>query len=306
MRTPRLALGLFVYNGQQHLAAAVESLLSQSMGDFVLDISDNGSTDQTEDICRSYAAADDRVHYVRHDQNRGPTWNTNFVTQVSPDTEFFKWCAHDDVCEPTYLEQCVTELDFLPEVVVSHTRARYIDEQGDEIMRSFRQQDFTDDRPWMRFREVLLGEHDYTFIFGVIRRSALRRIRPFQSVYAGDAVLLAELAFQGRFAELPDHLCANRVHTARATASLPKGRSARTWAEWFGGSSRFALWHTWEALRQGISMAPLDAMAKARSYGVLADWMALRWKGLGWELASDGREAVAQRITAIGRGKPAR
>ena len=154
MTPPRVAIGLVVYNGQRHLAAAIESLLSQTMEDFVLDISDNASTDQTEEICRSYAAADSRVRYVRQEENHGPTWNHNFVAQASPDIELFKWCADDDVYEPTYLERCVAELDERPELVACHSRVRYINERGEELMRSFRQLNFTDDRPWVRFEQV--------------------------------------------------------------------------------------------------------------------------------------------------------
>ena len=162
MNTPRLAIGLYVYNGERHIVAAIDSLLSQTMGDFVLDISDNASTDLTEKICRSYAAADSRVRYIRHDQNRGPTWNFNFVEHASPETELYKWCAHDDVYDPTYLEKCVAELDRRPEVVACHSRVRYINDNGDELMRSFRQMDFTDDRPWVRFNQVLLRPHDHS------------------------------------------------------------------------------------------------------------------------------------------------
>ena len=78
-----------------------------------------------------------------------------FVERASPDTELFKWCAHDDVYEPTYLERCVAELDERPEVVACHSRVRYINERGDELMRSFRQLDYTDDRPWVRFNQIL-------------------------------------------------------------------------------------------------------------------------------------------------------
>ena len=73
MTAPRVAVGLFVYNGERHIRAAIDSLLGQTMEDFVLDISDNASTDLTEEICRSYMAADPRVRYVRQPENRGLT-----------------------------------------------------------------------------------------------------------------------------------------------------------------------------------------------------------------------------------------
>ena len=57
---PRVSIGLPVYNGQDYLAAAIDSLLAQSFTDFELIISDNGSTDRTPEICRQYAARDKR------------------------------------------------------------------------------------------------------------------------------------------------------------------------------------------------------------------------------------------------------
>jgi glycosyltransferase involved in cell wall biosynthesis len=298
MTPPRVAIGLVVYNGQRHLAAAIESLLSQTMNDFVLDISDNASTDQTEEICRSYAATDSRIRYVRHDENHGPTWNHNFVARASPDTELFKCCADDDVHEPTYLERCVAELDERPELVACHSRVRYINERGEELMRSFRQLNFTDDRPWVRFEQVWVRPHDFSIAFAVIRRSALDRIRPYQPVYNSDAIMLAELAFLGPFGEVPDHLFLNRMHPGRATAVIRRGRTRQKWAQWFGGSNRFPLWHTLASLHRSISLAPLDPMARVHCYGVVAKWMKSEWTGFGLDVVIDGPQVVRERITA--------
>ena len=75
---PRLSIGLPVYNGENYLAAAIESLLGQTYGDFELIISDNASTDGTEDICRGYAAQDPRIRYCRQPQNIGGAPNHNY------------------------------------------------------------------------------------------------------------------------------------------------------------------------------------------------------------------------------------
>ena len=68
---PKITLGLLVYNGERYLAQTIDSLLSQTYEDFVLLISDNASTDGTEGICRSYAALDSRISYVRQNENIG-------------------------------------------------------------------------------------------------------------------------------------------------------------------------------------------------------------------------------------------
>lgn len=296
MKPQKIAIGLSVYNGELHLAAAVDSLLSQTMGGFVLNISDNASTDGTEEICRKYEATDPRVRYIRHGENRGPRWNSNFVAQVSTETEYFKWCAHDDVYDPPYLERCVAELEKLPEIVACHSRTRYINERGEELMRSFRPLEFTDPRPWVRLQQILLSPHDYSYGFAVIRRSALKRIRPFQPVFAADAVVLAELAFQGPFGLVPEHLFANRMHPKRATAVISRGRAPQVWAKWFGGSSRFPLFHTFVALRKSIASSDLGPEDKARCYGVLAKWMARHSSGFGLELFTDGPQLVSQKV----------
>jgi glycosyltransferase involved in cell wall biosynthesis len=57
-----LTIGFPVYNGGALLSRALESLLKQTYPDFVLHISDNGSTDDTARLCRQFAAQDAFLH----------------------------------------------------------------------------------------------------------------------------------------------------------------------------------------------------------------------------------------------------
>ena len=68
---PRLSIGLPVYNGEEYLAEAFDALLGQTYEDFELVVSDNASTDGTQDICRKYAARDSRIRYIRLPRNIG-------------------------------------------------------------------------------------------------------------------------------------------------------------------------------------------------------------------------------------------
>ena len=77
---PRVSIGLPVFNGEQFLPEAVDSLLRQTYSDFELVISDNGSTDCTETICRDYAAKDRRVRYYRGGQLISTDNNPRSVT----------------------------------------------------------------------------------------------------------------------------------------------------------------------------------------------------------------------------------
>ena len=78
-RAPRVSVGMPVYNSEAYLREAVDSILSQSFADFELIISDNASTDSTEEICRAYASQDRRVRYLRSSVNIGANGNYNNV-----------------------------------------------------------------------------------------------------------------------------------------------------------------------------------------------------------------------------------
>ncbi len=119
---PRVTLGMPIYNSQDSIRTALDSLLAQTFTDFELVISDNASTDQTEAICREYAARDPRIRYVRQPQNRGSTFNFNFVLAQARASDFFMWTCDDNLWDRTCLEKFVAVFERQKDasLVVSH------------------------------------------------------------------------------------------------------------------------------------------------------------------------------------------
>lgn len=72
-----VSICLTTYNRASVLPATLNSLLEQSFGEFELVISDDCSTDETEEICRDYMAMDRRVKYFRNPQNLKMPGNLN-------------------------------------------------------------------------------------------------------------------------------------------------------------------------------------------------------------------------------------
>ena len=101
--TPRVSIGLPVFNGGQHIRETIESLLVQTFSDFELIISDNASTDNTEIICLKYAATDQRIRYFRHTDNLGAAANFKFVFDKARG-EYFTWTGCDDTRSTNFLE----------------------------------------------------------------------------------------------------------------------------------------------------------------------------------------------------------
>lgn len=103
--SPKISIGLPVYNGEKYIATAIKSILSQSFTDFELIISDNGSEDLTEEIIRQYISQDNRIKYFRHKKNKGSNYNFDFVRQKAVG-KYFMWAAHDDTWSTDHLEIC--------------------------------------------------------------------------------------------------------------------------------------------------------------------------------------------------------
>mgnify|MGYP006166545089 FL=1 len=106
---PKIVIGMPVYNASKFIHNAITSLLNQSYKNFILIISDNGSTDNTKSICENFLEKDKRIRYIRHDKNRGFAWNFNFVLNQT-NSEYFMWAGADDIWHPHFIRK---NLNFL-------------------------------------------------------------------------------------------------------------------------------------------------------------------------------------------------
>jgi len=235
-RNPKVTVGLAVYNGEKYLGEAIDSVLAQTFRDFELVISDNASTDSTEEICRAYVARDARVRYFRAPQNRGAAWNFNHTLDLAQG-EYVKWLAHDDVIGPDYLARTVEALDRDPALVVCHSRTDIIDSRGDLVhgdcsgnLAAFELQGTTPQselvrlktvgspRPHRRFLGVLVYSVRCYEVFGLIRAAQMRKtgLRPY---FSGEKVFLADLSLLGAFHEIPEVLSFSRWHPDRFSSN---------------------------------------------------------------------------------------
>lgn len=129
-RAPLVSIGMPVFNGERTLCPALDSLLGQTFADFELIISDNASTDRTEEICRARAARDARVRYLRQERNIGSHGNFRFVLQQALGQDFM-WAAVDDLWAPTFVEENLHILATEPDVVASMSKVRLLPARRD-------------------------------------------------------------------------------------------------------------------------------------------------------------------------------
>lgn len=266
---PKVTIGLPVRNGERFLERQIDSLLAQDLGDFELVISDNASSDATEQICRRYAAQDERVRYHRTEVDRGLAWNWNRTFELAT-TPYFKWAAHDDEHEPTFLSRCVEVLDADPSVVCCHTASVDIDEDGVVLAHYPARTLPASPSPHIRFGDVLRPYPCFQ-IYGVIRREALAQTRLHRPVPEIDHVLIAELALLGRLVEVDEPLFRRREHAARSVRAYPSLKAR--WALYNGAAGTSPSWPT---VRLNREMALVVARSPVEGRERLLCWMALR------------------------------
>lgn len=124
---PKVSIGLPVYNGARYVREALDSLLAQTFTDFELIVSDNASTDETEGICREYAARDSRIRYIRQPVNRGAMGNFLFVLEEARGP-YFMWAAGDDRWDPRWVGALVSQHG--PGVVVAFGSVTSFEDDG--------------------------------------------------------------------------------------------------------------------------------------------------------------------------------
>jgi glycosyltransferase involved in cell wall biosynthesis len=276
-----------VYNGAQYLGSTLDSLLAQTHQDFQIWISDNGSTDDTPAVAEAYTGRDPRIHYERHPQNQGAAWNFNYTRKFATGP-YFKWAAHDDLHEPTYLIRCIEALEAAPDAVISQPRTVFIDDLGQELLRSFRVNDWDDPNPAVRLHTVLWRNHEYSFAFGLLRGPVVAQIGPYVARYGADELLLSELALRGRFIEVDEHLFHNRLHPNRSMVQNAGLRYRLLWNGWWGGAggggSVFPAWRFLGDLRDIVRRVPMPDRDRRACQTVLLDWMRDNWFRLGLDV----------------------
>ena len=123
-----ISIVMTVYNRKRYLSKAIDSVLAQTRKDFELLIWDDGSTDGSVEIARSYADRDRRVRVVTA-EHLGQGKALKAVIAEAKGT-YIGQVDSDDFLAPTALEETTAILDSQPEVGLVYTDYLVMDEKG--------------------------------------------------------------------------------------------------------------------------------------------------------------------------------
>lgn len=209
---PRVAIGMTLHNNARFLSEAADSILCQTYPHFTILMLDDGSSDETETIARSYAARDVRARYVRHGERQGmiQAWRRAFEIACveGPPAEYFAWASDHDRWHPDWLRALVECLDHHCDAVLAYPLSRRIDVAGSVIekpLRTFETAGVADLRNrWARVCHEGVGAGD--MVYGLMRARDVAAAGIFRDVLRPDRLLIAELALRGQFLQVPEIL----------------------------------------------------------------------------------------------------
>lgn len=238
-RHPLVSIGMPVYNGENYLSEAIESVLDQNYTNFELIISDNASTDATEQICRDFSKKDKRIKYNRLPNNLGASNNFNNTFHLSKG-KYFKWAAHDDVLEKNYLQRCVAFLEEHKEIGLCHTYSHLINKHGEKKgelkFDGFNNQKKDNFHQFLEFLKYFrYMQYDVVVVNGLFRSKVLATTSLIGSYHSSDFVLTAQLIMNSRIHIIKEFLFNTRQHPQSSLAANPTNKDV---AKWFGSPNK--------------------------------------------------------------------
>lgn len=214
MSNPTVSVILPVYNGENYLGFAIESVLGQTFQDFELLVMDDGSTDSTPEIARGYGDA--RVRHVPQ-QNTGAAGAFNHGLRLAAG-RYVSWLSHDDVYHPAKLEMQVETLSRLGGPAVCYTDIQMIDTRG-EVTVEHRLPEYGRGEA---LRHVVTGGPVCSACYSLMYdRRCVEEVGPYSTELrrTEDVDMLARLVRRFPLVRVPEFLMQVRDHDKRAVRS---------------------------------------------------------------------------------------
>lgn len=143
-----------VYNVEEYVGKAIESIQAQTLTDWEFLIVDDGTPDKSGEICDEYAKKDSRIRVIHKENGGAPSARNTAIPQAKGKYMYFM--DSDDWAEPTMLEDMVklAELNDLQLVVAGY----YIDTYYNDTEK-FVQEQFVEDQIFHTRREFREQAH---------------------------------------------------------------------------------------------------------------------------------------------------
>lgn len=209
-KSPKVTVFIPVYNREQYVGEAIESILAQTFSDFEILVVDDGSTDHSLDKIRFFS--DPRIRIVCNEENLGIPKTRNKGVELARG-QYMAMLDSDDRAFPERLEKQVAFLDLHPEYAQVGSWCRMMDAQGRALNKIKRQPVLPDDiHAQFLFRCAMSNR-------SIMARTAILQEYRYRNDYprCQDYELHVRLAKRYKLGNLPECLVYGRIHPQQIT-----------------------------------------------------------------------------------------
>lgn len=217
MQSKKVSIVIPVYNGEDYMREAIDSALAQTYGNIEVIVVNDGSTDKTDEIAKSYG---DKIVYIKKENGGVSTALNLAIEEMTGD--YFSWLSHDDRYYPQKVER----------------EMKYLEENGllDQKVIMFSDYDLMDENSKVfatsvKDHKVLEKKPDYCILRGdinglalLIPKQAFAECGSFRTDLrcVQDYVLWEKMRASGyTFIHIPEILVTTRLHSLQQGNTSP-------------------------------------------------------------------------------------
>lgn len=301
---PAVSVVMSVHDGERYLAAAIDSVLEQTLRDLELVVIDDGSTDSSPQILAAYASRDKRV-VVHSQQQAGLATSLNRGVAHSRSSLIARLDA-DDVAAPERLELQVEHLERNPEIGLVGGAVAFVDEDGRRFGHA--RYPATD----AEIREAFETTTPFVHSAVTMRRSAFEAAGGYRPAlpHAEDLDLWLRLSARSQLANLEETVVSYRIHPRQSTVTeLERQALSALGARVAWRARAVGLPDPFERTplvdRQALEAAGASEQDLTREFVQLAVWLAKTLTRAGSGDAGENLFAEAERRARSESGSPA-
>ncbi|WP_276371994.1 glycosyltransferase family A protein [Chryseolinea sp. H1M3-3] len=192
---PLVSIGIPTYNRNYGIKRTLDSIWEQQYPNIEVIISDNCSTDNTQEVIQSFCENHPQISYYRQKSNIGMIPNFMFTLRKAQG-KYFMWVADDDKLEPGIIEKYVEFLESHPDysLVSGEIKYWYANKDTHFYERGFT---FEQGSSWIRAAGYYFKVVHGGMIHGMMKRSLTENIT-LRNVIGNDYHFIANLAYLGK------------------------------------------------------------------------------------------------------------
>jgi len=217
---PKVTVVIPIYNREKYVRDAIDSILAQTFTDFELLVIDDGSTDGSPEIVRSYC--DPRIRLVCNEKNQGIPKTRNTGIRLARG-EYLAFLDSDDWACPERLMKQVAFLDDHPDYVAVGAWIEWMNEEGRPLGRIKRKAILPEEIAAQRLFQSGL-ENSASMARTVVLRNYGHQE---QFDISEDFDLWSRIAAHHKLATLPEVLGRRRIHSGQIM--LKKASHKKDW-----------------------------------------------------------------------------